>query len=162
MLTHNGGVLRRLHQRECYGPKPTPVRVSLVPHPPIGSPEFCSMPPVIDQCVSVPMASLMLILLLLYSTPLDSPRTANFTVSGAKCWLGPSDFADQGADHGQMGQWPQAADGRRFRRNLGAQRQQIDRGELQPQKQQQRLGRHWRSRADPRADVWDSVLVPKP
>jgi hypothetical protein len=23
------------------------------------------------------------------------------------------------------------------------------------------LGRHWRSRADPRADVWDSVLVPK-
>jgi hypothetical protein len=37
--------------------------------------------------------------------------------------------------------------------------QRIDRGELQPQNQQQR-GRHWRTRADPLADVWDSVLVP--
>ena len=37
--------------------------------------------------------------------------------------------------------------------------QRIERGELQPQKQQQR-GRHWRTRADPLADVWDSVLVP--
>jgi hypothetical protein len=37
--------------------------------------------------------------------------------------------------------------------------QRIDRGELQPQGQQQR-GRHWRTRADPLADVWDSVLVP--
>jgi len=37
--------------------------------------------------------------------------------------------------------------------------QRIDRGELQPQQQQQR-GRHWRTRADPLADVWDSVLVP--
>ncbi len=35
----------------------------------------------------------------------------------------------------------------------------IDRGELQPQNQQQR-GRHWRTRADPLADVWESVLVP--
>ena len=37
--------------------------------------------------------------------------------------------------------------------------QRIERGELQPQKQQQR-GRHWRTRPDPLADVWDSVLVP--
>jgi hypothetical protein len=37
--------------------------------------------------------------------------------------------------------------------------QRIDRGELQPQNQQQR-GRHWRTRADPLADVWESVLVP--
>jgi hypothetical protein len=37
--------------------------------------------------------------------------------------------------------------------------QRIERGELQPQKQQQRC-RHWRTRADPLADVWDSVLVP--
>jgi hypothetical protein len=37
--------------------------------------------------------------------------------------------------------------------------QRIDRGELQSQVQQQR-GRHWRTRADPLADVWDSVLVP--
>jgi hypothetical protein len=38
--------------------------------------------------------------------------------------------------------------------------QRIDRGELQPQGQHQRRGRHWRTRADPLADVWDSVLVP--
>ncbi|AFY27339.1 integrase family protein [Cyanobium gracile PCC 6307] len=38
--------------------------------------------------------------------------------------------------------------------------QRIDRGELQPQGQQQRRGRHWRTRVDPLADVWDSVLVP--
>jgi hypothetical protein len=38
--------------------------------------------------------------------------------------------------------------------------QRIDRGELQPQGQQQRWGRHWRTRADPLADVWESVLVP--
>jgi len=37
--------------------------------------------------------------------------------------------------------------------------QRIERGELQPQNQQQ-LGRHWRTRPDPLADVWDSVLVP--
>jgi hypothetical protein len=37
--------------------------------------------------------------------------------------------------------------------------QRIDRGELQPQNQQQR-GRHWRTRADPLADVWETVLVP--
>ena len=37
--------------------------------------------------------------------------------------------------------------------------QRIERGELQPQMQQQR-GRHWRTRPDPLADVWDSVLVP--
>jgi hypothetical protein len=37
--------------------------------------------------------------------------------------------------------------------------QRIDRGELQPEGQQQR-GRHWRTRADPLADVWESVLVP--
>ena len=37
--------------------------------------------------------------------------------------------------------------------------QRIDRGELQPGGQQQR-GRHWRTRADPLAAVWDSVLVP--
>ncbi len=38
--------------------------------------------------------------------------------------------------------------------------QRIERGELQPEGQQQRRGRHWRTRADPLADVWDSVLVP--
>ena len=38
--------------------------------------------------------------------------------------------------------------------------QRIDRDELQPQGQQQQRGRHWRTRADPLADVWDSVLVP--
>jgi hypothetical protein len=38
--------------------------------------------------------------------------------------------------------------------------QRIDRGELQPEGQQQRRGRHWRTRADPLAEVWDSVLVP--
>lgn len=37
--------------------------------------------------------------------------------------------------------------------------QRIDRGDLQPQDQQQR-GRHWRTRADPLAAVWESVLVP--
>jgi len=38
--------------------------------------------------------------------------------------------------------------------------QRIDRGELQPEGQQQRRGRHWRTRADPLAEVWDSVLLP--
>ena len=38
--------------------------------------------------------------------------------------------------------------------------QRIDRGELQAGAQQQQLGRHWRTRADPLAEVWDSVLVP--
>ena len=38
--------------------------------------------------------------------------------------------------------------------------QRIDRGELQPEGQQQQRGRHWCTRADPLADVWDSVLVP--
>jgi hypothetical protein len=39
--------------------------------------------------------------------------------------------------------------------------QRIDRGELQTQgQQQQQRGRHWRTRADPLADVWQSVLVP--
>jgi hypothetical protein len=38
--------------------------------------------------------------------------------------------------------------------------QRIDRGELQHEGQQQRRVRHWRTRADPLADVWDSVLVP--
>ncbi|QPN70348.1 hypothetical protein [Synechococcus sp. CBW1108] len=38
--------------------------------------------------------------------------------------------------------------------------QRIDRGELQAQAQQQQRGRHWRKRADPLAEVWDSVLVP--
>ena len=38
--------------------------------------------------------------------------------------------------------------------------QRIDRGELQPEGQQQQPGRRWRTRADPLADVWDSVLVP--
>ena len=38
--------------------------------------------------------------------------------------------------------------------------QRIDRGELQPEGQQQQRGRHWRTRADPLAEVWDSVLVP--
>lgn len=37
--------------------------------------------------------------------------------------------------------------------------QRIDRGELQPEAQLQR-GRHWRTRADPLAEVWESVLVP--
>ena len=37
--------------------------------------------------------------------------------------------------------------------------QRIDRGELQPEGQQQR-GRHWRTRVDPLAEVWESVLVP--
>ena len=37
--------------------------------------------------------------------------------------------------------------------------QRIDRGELQPHSQPQR-GRHWRTRADPLAEVWQSVLVP--
>lgn len=37
--------------------------------------------------------------------------------------------------------------------------QRIDRGELQVQGQPQR-GRSWRTRADPLAEVWDSVLVP--
>ena len=31
--------------------------------------------------------------------------------------------------------------------------QRIDRGELQPEGQQQRRGRHWRTRADPLAEV---------
>ena len=38
--------------------------------------------------------------------------------------------------------------------------QRIDGDELQPQSQQQQRGRHWRTRADPLAEVWDSVLVP--
>lgn len=38
--------------------------------------------------------------------------------------------------------------------------QRIDRGELQPEGQQQQQGRHWRTRADPLAEVWDGVLVP--
>ena len=38
--------------------------------------------------------------------------------------------------------------------------QRIDRGELQAQAQQQQRGRHWRTRADPLAEVWDNVLVP--
>ena len=38
--------------------------------------------------------------------------------------------------------------------------QRIDRGGLQPEGQQQQRGRHWRTRADPLAEVWDSVLVP--
>jgi hypothetical protein len=38
--------------------------------------------------------------------------------------------------------------------------QRIDRGDHQPEGQQQRRGRHWRTRADPLAYVWDSVLVP--
>ncbi len=38
--------------------------------------------------------------------------------------------------------------------------QRIDRGELQAGAQQQQRGRHWRTRADPLAEVWDSVLVP--
>jgi hypothetical protein len=38
--------------------------------------------------------------------------------------------------------------------------QRIDRGELQPEGEQQQLARHWRTRADPLAEVWDSVLVP--
>jgi hypothetical protein len=38
--------------------------------------------------------------------------------------------------------------------------QRIDRGELQPEGQQQRRGTHWRTRADELAEVGDSVLVP--
>ena len=38
--------------------------------------------------------------------------------------------------------------------------QRIDRGELQASTQQQQRGRHWRTRPDPLAEVWDSVLVP--
>jgi len=38
--------------------------------------------------------------------------------------------------------------------------QRIDRGELQASAQQQQCGRRWRTRADPLAEVWDSVLVP--
>lgn len=38
--------------------------------------------------------------------------------------------------------------------------QRIDRGALQPEEQQQQRGRHWRTRADPLAEVWESVLVP--
>lgn len=38
--------------------------------------------------------------------------------------------------------------------------QRIDRGDLQPIAQQQQRGRHWRTRADPLAEVWDSVLLP--
>ena len=38
--------------------------------------------------------------------------------------------------------------------------QRIDRGELQASAQQQQGGRRWRTRADPLAEVWDSVLVP--
>ena len=38
--------------------------------------------------------------------------------------------------------------------------QRIDRGELQARAQQQKPCRHWRTRADPLAEVWDSVLVP--
>jgi hypothetical protein len=38
--------------------------------------------------------------------------------------------------------------------------QRIDRGELQREGQQQQPGRRWRTRADPLAEVWDSVLVP--
>jgi hypothetical protein len=38
--------------------------------------------------------------------------------------------------------------------------QRIDRGELQSQGQQHQGRRQWRTRADPLADVWDSVLVP--
>ena len=38
--------------------------------------------------------------------------------------------------------------------------QRIDRGELKTRAQQQQPGRRWRTRADPLAEVWDSVLVP--
>jgi transcriptional regulator with XRE-family HTH domain len=38
--------------------------------------------------------------------------------------------------------------------------QRIDRGELQPEGQQQQRARHWRTLADPLAEVWGSVLVP--
>jgi hypothetical protein len=38
--------------------------------------------------------------------------------------------------------------------------QRIDRGDLQPEGLGQQGGRHWRTRADPLADVWDGVLVP--
>jgi hypothetical protein len=38
--------------------------------------------------------------------------------------------------------------------------QRIDRGDLQAGAQQQAIGRHWRTRADPLVEVWDSVLLP--
>ena len=38
--------------------------------------------------------------------------------------------------------------------------QRIDRGNLQAGAQQQAIGRHWRTRADPLVEVWDSVLLP--
>jgi len=39
--------------------------------------------------------------------------------------------------------------------------QRIDRGEPQASaQQQQQRGRNWRTRADPLAEVWDSVLLP--
>jgi len=38
--------------------------------------------------------------------------------------------------------------------------QRIDRGELQSQGQQHQGRRQWRTRADPLADVWESVLLP--
>ena len=38
--------------------------------------------------------------------------------------------------------------------------QRIDRGDLQVQGQQQQRRRHWRTRADPLAGVWETVLVP--
>jgi hypothetical protein len=38
--------------------------------------------------------------------------------------------------------------------------QRIDRGDLQPEGLGQQGGRHWRTRADPLAEVWESVLVP--
>lgn len=38
--------------------------------------------------------------------------------------------------------------------------QRIDRGDLQPEGLGQQGGRRWRTRADPLAEVWDSVLVP--
>ena len=38
--------------------------------------------------------------------------------------------------------------------------QRIDRGDLQPQGQQQQSNRHWRTRVDPLAEVWESLLVP--
>ena len=38
--------------------------------------------------------------------------------------------------------------------------QRIDRGGLQASSQQHQRGRHWRTRIDPLAQVWDSLLVP--
>jgi hypothetical protein len=38
--------------------------------------------------------------------------------------------------------------------------QRIDRGDLQPDGHRQQRGRQWRTRADPLAEVWSSVLVP--